>query len=45
MCFALQDGNAVNAFVAEVLDQTVGISVIRDEMVNPVSVLCENCNA
>ncbi|XP_062464093.1 cilia- and flagella-associated protein 61 isoform X1 [Pezoporus occidentalis] len=26
------DGNAVKAFVAEVLDQIVGISVIRDEM-------------
>uniref|UniRef100_A0A663MV07 Cilia and flagella associated protein 61 n=1 Tax=Athene cunicularia TaxID=194338 RepID=A0A663MV07_ATHCN len=30
--FALQDGTPVHAFIAEVLDQIVGISVIRDEM-------------
>uniref|UniRef100_A0A669QLG1 Cilia and flagella associated protein 61 n=1 Tax=Phasianus colchicus TaxID=9054 RepID=A0A669QLG1_PHACC len=29
---ALQDGTPVQAFVAEVLDQIVGISVVRDEM-------------
>uniref|UniRef100_A0A8B9Q937 Cilia and flagella associated protein 61 n=1 Tax=Apteryx owenii TaxID=8824 RepID=A0A8B9Q937_APTOW len=30
--FALQDGTPVQAFVAEALDQIVGISVIKDEM-------------
>uniref|UniRef100_A0A8C4P8K9 Cilia and flagella associated protein 61 n=1 Tax=Dromaius novaehollandiae TaxID=8790 RepID=A0A8C4P8K9_DRONO len=30
--FALQDGTPVQAFIAEALDQIVGISVIKDEM-------------
>uniref|UniRef100_A0A8B9MTC0 Cilia and flagella associated protein 61 n=1 Tax=Accipiter nisus TaxID=211598 RepID=A0A8B9MTC0_9AVES len=32
VAFALQDGIPVQAFIAEVLDQIVGISVIRDEV-------------
>lgn len=38
VAFALQDGMPVRAFVAEVLDQVVGVSVTRDEMVNSVCV-------
>lgn len=34
LLFVFQDGTLVQAFVAEVLGQIVGISVIRNEMVN-----------
>lgn len=41
IAFAFQDGIPVQTFVAEVLDQIVGISVIRDEMVISVPLLYE----